>query len=121
MKGRILKNKFVPGIATFLLIIILLSSIIAVSIIYDANVSANAVKQIKLTTKENIVQEFDDIKDLSLNEGWYSIKNGFVFYLQDFDNAIPLYMKIENPGQQNGKFSVDSDGSIDLRRTVKND
>ena len=53
------------------------------------------------------VIEVNGIKELSyLNEGWYEIRNGFVFYLETFTSYVPLYIKVKNLEQQNGLLVV---------------
>ena len=37
-----------------------------------------------------------------LNEGWYQIRNGYVFYMETFDSYVPLYIKVNNPHRLNG-------------------
>ena len=51
-----------------------------------------------------------------LNEGWYQIKNGYVFYLESFNTPIPIYIKVKNSHQQNGMFVVEQDGNVAIKK-----
>ncbi len=114
------KYKAPKGIVSFTVIIVLLSSILAASVYYENSITANAVRG---TTSNN--QEFnlqiiyiDSTKDLSqLNEGWYQIRNGYVYYLDSFSSYIPIWIKIINPEEQNGLLVVDADGTTKFDRT----
>ena len=114
MRNKILKNKFAYGLMSFATVIILISSILAASIFYQSNITARAIQETNFDSSPAIsIIAVDDINGLNqLNEGWYEIRNGFVYYLQDFDTPIPLYIRIKNSNQQNGLLSVDYDGAI---------
>ena len=114
MRNKILKNKFAYGLMSFATVIILISSILAASIFYQSNITARAIQETNFDSSPAIsIIAVDNINGLNqLNEGWYEIRNGFVYYLQDFDTPIPLYIRIKNSNQQNGLLSVDYDGTI---------
>ncbi len=99
---------------SFATVIILISSILAASIFYQSNITARAIQETDFDSSPAIsIIAVDDINGLNqLNEGWYEIRNGFIYYLQDFDTPIPLYIRIKNSNQQNGLLSVDYDGTI---------
>ena len=115
--NKIIKNKTGKGIMSLFIVIVLLSSVLAAIIFYGNDVTANSVKGIAIKDSHQILI-VGSVNDLSqLNEGWYSIRSGFVFYLEHFDSEIPLYIKIQNPMQQNGMLAVDSDGNVEFRGT----
>ncbi len=108
-------NKFAKGLISLVTIIILLSSILATSIYYENNITANVISEISTEAKSTgiLITEVNDIKDLSqLNEGWYKIRNGFVYYLDTFNSNVPLYIRVLNAEQQNGLLVVDEDGNV---------
>ncbi|MEK6984421.1 MAG: transglycosylase SLT domain-containing protein, partial [Nanoarchaeota archaeon] len=110
-------NKTAKGLISLITIIILLSSILATSIFYENNITANVVRETSIDTKSPIIstKEVNDLKELSqLNEGWYEIRNGYVFYLDTFNDAVLLYIKVRNPVQQNGLLVVDDDGNVEF-------
>ena len=114
---RITKSKLAQGLVSLITVIILLFSILATSILYENSITGNVISDVSSEDTSIEIQYIDDITDLNqLNEGWYEIRNGYVFYLEHFDSAVPLYIKIQNPRQQNGILSVDSDGNIKFRR-----
>jgi len=111
---KLTNSKIAQGLASLIVIVVILSSILATSIFYGSNITANAVREdaIPIGNVPSVV-EANDLKELShLNEGWYQIKNGFVFYLETFDNSIPLYIHVRNLEQQNGLLAVDEDGNV---------
>jgi|GEM_PF-6077060 hypothetical protein len=121
MNKKIFYSKIAKGIASLIAIIILLSSILATSVYYNSSITANAVKEVPLDSGLNYISitEVDDIRELSfLNEGWYEIRNGFVFYLDTFNSYVPLYIKILNQEQQNGLLAVDAEGNIEFGNVV---
>ena len=96
------KDKLNEGLISLLIIIILLFSILAGTIYYGNNITANAVQENSNFDNSMQIQTVDNIQDLNqLNEGWYQIRNGFVYYLETFDSYIPLYIKVKNLEQQN--------------------
>ena len=100
---KLFNNKIAKGLVSLITIIVMLSSILAASIFYENNITANVVRENSIGNKPAIsIQEVKDVKELNkLNEGWYEIRNGFVFYLEHFDSYVPLYIKVLNPEQQN--------------------
>ena len=105
MSKKLFYNKIAKGLTSFAAIIVLLSSILASSIFYQSSLTANAVKDNSFDKKPASfsIKFVNDVNDLSsLNEGWYHIRNGYVYYLEHFDSSVPLYIKVSNPGQQNG-------------------
>ena len=115
------KTKIEKSISSMIVIIAVLSSILAGSVISEKSITANAIKKYSIKSKIEKVQikSVDDIKELSqLNEGWYKISNGFVYYLETFNSYAPLNIKIKNPKQQNGFVVVDSDGSIKFSESL---
>ncbi|MEK6984424.1 MAG: hypothetical protein AABX33_07660 [Nanoarchaeota archaeon] len=109
-------NKTSKGLVSLVTIIILLSSILATSILYDNKITANVVKELSLDIEQAIsIKEVNDIKELNqLNEGWYEIRNGYVFYLEDFNSPILIWIKVKNPEQQDGLLVVDEDGNVEF-------
>ena len=78
---KLTKNKIAKGLVSLITVVILLSSILATTLVYENNITANAVKEdsgISYT-------EVNDVYNLQLNEGWYQVKNGNVLYLETFD------------------------------------
>ena len=114
---KLFNNKIAKGLVSLITIIVLLSSMLATSIYYQNNITANVVKEISTETKSTgiIITEVNGIKELSqLNEGWYQIRNGFVFYLDTFNSYVLLYIRVKNPEHQNGLFVVDEDGNVEF-------
>src|SRR3989338_9167595 len=103
IKNKKIQKSFVSLVA----IIILLSSILATTVFYQNSITANVIKE-NLGNKPAIpLKEVKDVKELiQLNEGWYQVKNGLVYYLEAFDSSIPLYIRVLNPEQQNGMLVV---------------
>ncbi len=120
MKDKIIIREKARGIVSFAAIILLLFFILALSLSYQSTITANVVREISIDT-ESIsisVKEFDDVKELNqLNEGWYQVINGYVFYLESFDSYIFLYTKVKNPEERNGLLVVDADGNIKFDET----
>ncbi len=117
MNKKLFNNKIAKGLVSLLTIIILLSSILAGSILYENNITANVIKETSINDKPLTIsiKEINDIKGLSqLNEGWYQIRHGYVFYLDTFNSYVPLYIKVLNPEQQNGLLVVDEEGNIEF-------
>lgn len=111
------KNKIPKGLFGLIAIIIMLSSVLAGSIFYGNNLTANAVKENPKYVSSHDIAGINDLSEL--NEGWYEIFNGNVFYLENFDLSIPIYFKVKNPQQQNGIFAVDADGGITFKGNYK--
>ena len=106
--NKILKNKTAKGIVSLGIIVLLLSSILTASLFYGSNITANVAKEVSFDSKQKDLQikEVDNIRDLNqLNEGWYQIRNGYVFYLEHFDFEVPLWIRVRNNNQQNGMFT----------------
>ena len=107
---KLFNNKLAKGLVSLLTIIILLSSILAGSIFYENNITANVIKETSINDKPLTIsiKEVSDIKELSqLNEGWYQIRHGYVFYLDTFNSYVLLYVRVKNLEQQNGMLKVD--------------
>ena len=114
MKKKIPKNKIRKGLVSLGAIIVLLVSILTSSIFYENSITGNVIKEISINSYDApAVQEVENLKDLSiLNEGWYEIRNGYVFYLESFNSAVPLYIKVRSLMDKNGIMVVDADGTI---------
>ena len=120
--NKIFKNKTAKGLVSLIAIIILLSSILASTLYYQNNITANVIREASIDSESKAIPttEVNDIKELSqLNEGWYSVRNGYVFYLEHFDSAVPLYVKINNQRFWNGFLVVDADGNIEFRESFE--
>ncbi|MBI2658356.1 transglycosylase SLT domain-containing protein [Candidatus Woesearchaeota archaeon] len=119
---KLIKNKIAKGIVSLITIVILLSSILASSIFYENNITANVVKEASgAETARITIIEVNDIRELNqLNEGWYRIVNGYVFYLEHFDSYVPLYIHVRNIEQQNALLGIDEDGTIFFDNTFGN-
>lgn len=114
------KNKTVHGLISFIPLGMCLLFVLAILVIYDNNLTGSVVKEIKVDNQEPQIkiELVNDIKILNhLNEGWYQVKNGYVFYLESFDSPVLLYIKVKNPEQQNGFFVVDKFGNIKFDKT----
>ena len=113
---KLLSNKTAKGLVSLITIIILLSSILATTFIYENNITANVVRETSINNKIPIqITTVNDIKELNqLNEGWYQIKNGFVYYLDTFNSYVPLYIRVKNSEQQNGLLVVDEEGNVEF-------
>ncbi|MBI2652146.1 transglycosylase SLT domain-containing protein, partial [Candidatus Woesearchaeota archaeon] len=118
---KLFYNKIAKGIVSLLVIVVLLSSILAASIFYQNNITANVIKELTIDDKPLIsIKEVNDIKELSqLNEGWYEIRNGYVFYLEDFNSPVLIWIKVKNPEQQNGLLAVEEEGNINFYEKEK--
>ena len=121
MNNKIFNNKTAKGIVSLVTIIIVLTSVLSASIFYENNITANAVKELTINDKPTIsIKEVNDIKELSqLNEGWYEIKKGYVFYLEDFNSPVLIWIKVKNQEQQNGLMVVEEDGNINFYEKEK--
>ncbi|MBI2650350.1 hypothetical protein HYX04_03475 [Candidatus Woesearchaeota archaeon] len=114
---NLFNNKTAKGLVSLIAIIVLLSSILATSIFYQNNITANVVRENSIDTKPSIIliTEVNDIKELSqLNEGWYEVRNGFVFYLDTFNSYAPLYIRIAGIEYKDGLLVVDKDGNVEF-------
>ena len=100
---KLFNSKIAKGLVSLITIVILLSSILATSVFYQNSITSNVIKEKTIQNKETSIQIkiINDIKELNqLNEGWYSIRNGYVFYLETFDTYVPLYIKVKNLEQR---------------------
>ena len=79
--NKLTKNKIAKGLVSLVTVVILLSSILATTLVYENNITANAVKEDSGIS----YAEVNDVYNLQLNEGWYQVKNGNVLYLETFD------------------------------------
>ncbi len=119
---KFFENKIGKFMAVPILIIISLVFVLATSVYYEGNLSGYVVKKFIISNDEFFSDEIqiksvNNINDLSqLNEGWYEIINGHVFYLDTFDYYIPLYIKIKDKDYQNVLLVVDSDGTIEIKK-----
>ena len=121
-KSKKLRNKNIykstvpKGFVSLHTVIILLTSILAITISDGNNITANVIFEDSTSFKSTFsITEVNNFNELNqLNEGWYSIRNGHVFYLDKFDSYIPLYIKANNPPNLNGLFVIDSDGNIEF-------
>ncbi|MBI2654003.1 hypothetical protein HYX02_04285 [Candidatus Woesearchaeota archaeon] len=115
------KKEIPKGLVSLTAILLLLSSILATIFASENNITANVIKEASIdssSTRISII-EVDDVKELNqLNEGWYQIRNGYVFYLETFDSYVLLYIKVMNPEQQNGLLVVDEDGDFIFDESV---
>ena len=108
------------GLLIFTAIIIILSLILATSVVYENNITANVAKETEIS--ENgfglKIIEVRSVNELNqLNEGWYQIINGYVYYLDSFSSYVSLYIKVRNPDEQKGLLIVDADGTARLDKT----
>ena len=118
---KLFNNKIAKGLVSLITIIVLLSSILATSFVYQNNITANVIRETTQIPKSATITitEVNDIEELSqLNEGWYEIRNGFVFYLDTFNSYVPLYIRVKNLEQQNGLLVVDANGAIEFHNNV---
>ena len=113
---KIYKSTVPKGFVSLHTIIILLTSILAITISDGNNITASVVVDVPTDYESTFsIIEVSSISNLNqLNEGWYSIRNGHVFYLDKFDSYIPLYIKATNPPNLNGLLVIDSDGNIEF-------
>ena len=113
MKNKIIKNKIAKGLASLTIIVILLLSVLAGSFYYENNITANAVKEASVNFDKDISIKEIDVKNINqLNEGWYKIIEGHLFYLEEFDKPVFIYTRIVSAEHQNEMFSVDADGNV---------
>ncbi len=118
MKNKLAGSKIGKGLVRFIIIMVMLISVLALSVYYKSGITANAVNGIASgSNQESIpVREINGMDELSqLNEGWYEIRSGFVYYLEYFNSYIPLYMHVNDEKLRNGLFSVDGEGNIEFR------
>ena len=78
---------------------VLIALILASSLYYGGgNITANVIAEDSSNFIAPLIREAEDISELKyLNEGWYEIRNGYVFYLESFDSYVPLNLKVKNP------------------------
>jgi len=93
---------------------VLIALVLASSLYYSGNnITANVVAEDPSNFIQPLIKEIDNFNELKyLNEGWYEIRNGYVFYIENFDSYVPLYIKVNNPSNLNGLLVVDADGNI---------
>lgn len=113
---KLFNSKAGKGLVSLIAVIILLSSILATTVYYEGSLTANVIREIPTAKPAAVpIKEAGDISELGqLNEGWYEIRNGFVFYLDTFNSYAPLYIRVKNQGQQNGLLVVDANGDIEF-------
>jgi len=121
-KMRQKTNKIAKGLVSFTAVLLLLVSILAGSVFYQSNITGNAIKyDYSPDAQASAFREVGRIKDLNqLNEGWYFIRNGYVYYLEHFDSYVPLYIKVKDPLQQNGILLIDADGNAFFEQKAEN-
>ena len=113
-------NKIAKGIVSLLSIIILLSSILAGTLYYQNGITANVIMDASTQEESFPIKEVNGIEELNqLNEGWYKISNGYVYYFETFNSYIPIYIKVKNTEQQNGIFVVDENGNVEFQDTFE--
>jgi len=128
LNKRLFNNKLGKEIGSLITIILLLCSIIAGNLIYrnyQNKITANAIKESKIKNENlekfafeanfpasNIVEDIDELSQL--NEGWYYIKNGYVYYVEHFDSYVFLNLKVRNPRYDNGLLVVNADGTTEF-------
>ena len=114
------KNKLGKGLVSLFAIIILMSLILAGTFYYQNSITANVIREASIIDKPAIsIKEANDINELSyLNEGFYEIRKGFVFYLEAFDSYVPLWIKVRNPEQQNGMLAVDEEEKMQKEKII---
>ena len=106
-------NKIAQGLVSLMTVIVLLGSILAASLFYQTGITGNIVKENSNSKSDIKIQEVNNVYSLSqLNEGWYQVRNGYVYYLENFDSFVPLSIKIKNPSNLNGLVVVDSSGKV---------
>src|SRR3989338_2481790 len=116
-QNKLFNSKTAKGLVSLTSIIILLSSILASTFYFDSSITANVAGDVSAEEAYSI-KEINDIKELSqLNEGWYLIREGYVFYLETFDSEIPIHIKVNEPANPNAVVVVDADGNIAFDRT----
>ncbi|MBI2659039.1 hypothetical protein HYX05_02990 [Candidatus Woesearchaeota archaeon] len=115
--SKIFNNKIAKGLVSFVTIILLLCSILATTFVYQNNITASVIRE----DSENwesaaaAIIEVDGINGLSqLNEGWYEVRNGFLFYLDTFNSYVPLYIRIADIGYKDGLLVVDGEGNVEF-------
>src|SRR3989338_8124823 len=93
---------------------LLIALILASSFYLDGTITANVVAEEPSSFIVPAIKEIDFNELRQFNEGWYELRNGYVFYLESFDSYIPLNLKVKNPSGLNGLFVVDEDGKIEF-------
>ena len=116
-----MNNKIQEGIISLTAIIVLLSSVLAFSIFNgNGNITGFAINQKHNSNAKSIIPELTEINDIreltQLNEGWYRVMNGQVYYLEIFSSYIPLYIKVRDEGQQNLVIAIDGEGNMEVGR-----
>ena len=94
---------------------VLIALILASSLYYSGGtITANVVAEDSSSFIAPAIKEinFNDLR--YLNEGWYELRNGYVFYIESFGSYAPLNLKIMNPAGLNGFVVVDFDGKIEF-------
>src|SRR3989338_5786975 len=93
---------------------VLIALVLASSLYYSGNnITANVIAEDSPNFIQPSIKEIDNFNELNqLNEGWYEIRNGYVFYIENFDSYIALNLKVRNPSGLNGLLVVDADGNI---------
>jgi|SRR3989338_1944409 len=78
---------------------VLIALVLASSLYYSGNnITANVIAEDSPNFIQPSIKEIDNFNELRyLNEGWYEIRNGYVFYLESFGSYVPLNLKIRNP------------------------
>ncbi|MBS3104881.1 hypothetical protein J4234_01345 [Candidatus Woesearchaeota archaeon] len=114
---NLFNNKTAKGLVSFVTIIVLLSSILATIFFYENSITANVIREDSANweSSSTAITEVDDINGLNqLNEGWYEVRNGFVFYLDTFNSYVPLYIRIANIEYNDGLLVVDENGNVEF-------
>lgn len=82
-------------------LVLVLMLVTATAIVFDGSITGNvAIENSGITYSVPAVHEVNDINDLKiLNEGFYLVSNGYVFYMESADTYIPLYIKVNDVAQ----------------------
>ncbi|MBI2654971.1 hypothetical protein HYX06_00920 [Candidatus Woesearchaeota archaeon] len=93
---------------------LLIALILASSFYLDGTITANVAAEEPPSFTGPAAKEisFNELKHL--NEGWYELRNGYVFYLESFDSYAPLNLKVKSPSGLDGLAVVDSYGKIEF-------
>ena len=121
---KLFKFKNGKGIVSISTIVIVLLAMLFTAMWYNRNYSSltgNVVyAEGNFVFSRPVISYVNDINELKiLNEGWYEIRHGYVFYLEHFDNSIPLYIKVLNLNQQDGIVVVDADGTVSFDESFR--
>ena len=84
MSKKLFYNKIAKGLVSLVTIIVLLSSILATSIVYENNITANVIRETTIDSESTTISiiEVNGIRELSqLNEGWYEYEADLCFIL----------------------------------------